>query len=39
VAHWQRQGLRARGGFEVDIAWLDGKVTTCRVTQSKGITQ
>jgi hypothetical protein len=27
-------GLRARGGFEVDIAWKDGRCTTYRVASS-----
>ncbi|MCX6238433.1 MAG: glycoside hydrolase N-terminal domain-containing protein [Bacteroidia bacterium] len=30
------KGLRARGGFVVDIAWQDGKVTTYRISAENG---
>jgi len=37
---WQAQGsftgLRARGGFTVDIEWKDGKVTNNRIAATDG---
>lgn len=31
-------GLRARGGFDVDLAWRDGRLTEARVTSTGGET-
>jgi alpha-L-fucosidase 2 len=31
------RGLRARGGYRVDCAWKDGKVSTFRIVADKAI--
>ena len=30
------RGVRCRGGFEVDLAWADGRLTEARVTSLRG---
>lgn len=38
-SHWQQgtvQGLRARGGFDVDLGWEDGQIQWATLTSNQG---
>ncbi|HEX2101148.1 MAG TPA: hypothetical protein VHF69_10815, partial [Candidatus Synoicihabitans sp.] len=35
-AEGEVRGLRARGGFEVDVAWREGRLVMAKVTSIRG---